>query len=447
MTETQTDGTKADAVPAARPAAAAPAPEHASHEDAVDVSKLPKIRWWAVLAALVVAGFAFVKLYGLGAGPRAERAEAARSEAASYDPRPVVDVVKAKRGETSFDLRLPADVASMQETAVFARTNGYLKAFHADVGDHVTEGQLLAEIDTPEIDAQITWAKAAVDVARANSAKAHVDLELADATLKRYAGFAESGGATIQQLDEKRSAAEQAKSALAAADANVVLADAEVKRLATLQAFERVTAPYAGVITARNYDVGALLGPSSAAASKEMFRLQQSDVLRVWVDMPQAYVSSAKVGAKAYLTVRNWPGREFAGSMARTTGVLDVATRTLRCEVDVPNSDGALFPGMYGEVRFPVTSERPTLTVPTSAPTFGAAGATVWVVKDGRVTGRKAVLGRDFGLDIEVMEGIGPEDDVVRNPGERLVDGLEVRVAAKTVADVPAAAGKQGTQR
>jgi RND family efflux transporter MFP subunit len=446
VTETTPSGApNVDGAPAAPSKAAAQ--EHASHEDAVDASKLPKIRWWAVLAAALVAGFAFVRLYAFGAAPRAERAEAAKSEAAAYDPRPVVDVVKPKRGETSFDLKLPADVASMQETAVFARANGYLKAFHADVGDHVKAGQLLAEIDTPEIDAQIDWAKAAVDVARANAAKARVDLDLADATLKRYAGFAESGGATMQQLDEKRSAAEQAKSALAAADANVVLADAEVKRLLTLQGFERVVAPYAGVITARNYDVGALLGPSGAAASKEMFRLQQSEVLRVWVNVPQAYVASAKVGAKAYLAVRNFPGREFDGAMARAAGVLDPATRTLRCEIDVPNVGGALYPGMYGEVRFPVTSDRPTLTVPTSAPTFGAAGPTVWVVKDGRVTGRKALLGRDFGTEIEVTEGVGPEDEVVRNPGERLADGLEVRVAAKAVAEAPAAADKKGTQR
>jgi len=423
------------------------APEAPAHEDAVDESTLPKIRWWSVLAAVVVAAAALAKLYAMGAGPRHERSEEARTVAATYDPRPTVDVVKAKRGETAFDLRLPADVDSMQQTAVFARTNGYLARFTVDVGDRVSAGRVLAEIDAPEVDAQIVWARAAVDVAKANVAKARVDLELSETTLKRFEGFAASGGATAQQLDEKRSAAAQTKSALAAAEANVVLAAAEVKRLETLQGFERVAAPFDGVITARNYDVGALVGPSSGSAAKELFRLERGDVLRAWVNVPQAYVESAKVGAKAYLSVSNWPGREFAGAVARTSGVLDPSTRTLRCEIDVPNPDGTLFAGMYGQVRFPVTTQRPTLTVPTSAPTFGASGPTVWVVAADRVHARKVALGRDFGAEIEVLDGIGADDDVVKNPGERLLDGLEVRVAARVTADAKPADDKRGAAR
>jgi RND family efflux transporter MFP subunit len=420
------------------------APEAPAHSESVDASKLPKIRWWAVLLALVVGAAAFIKLYSLGSGPRRERADEAKTAAATYDPRPVVDVVKVRRGETASDLRLPADVDSMQQTLVFARTNGYLKSFSADVGDRVAAGRVLAEIDTPEIDAQIAWAHAAVDVARANVVKARVDLELADATLKRFEAFAATGGATAQQLDEKRSAAAQAKSALASAEANVVLADAEVKRLETLQGFEHVTAPFAGVVTARNYDVGALVGPSGASAAKELFRLESGDVLRAWVNVPQSYVASTKVGAKAFLTVSNWPGREFPGTLTRTAGVLDANTRTLRCEIDVPNPDGALFSGMYGEVRFPVTTDHPTLTVPTSAPTFGASGPTVWTVVDGHVHAKKVVLGRDFGAEIEVLDGLSPDDDVVKNPGERLLDGLEVRVAAKVTADARPGDDKRG---
>jgi RND family efflux transporter MFP subunit len=416
------------------------APEAASHEDAVDPSAVPKVKWWAVVVAVVVAAAAFAKLHAIGMGPRREREAELKSGTASYDPRPVVDVVKPHRGETAFDLRLPADADSMQETAVFARANGYLKRFSADVGDRVKEGQLLAEIDTPEIDAQIVSARAAIDVARANSAKAKVDLDLAETTLKRYAAYAESGGATQQQLDEKRFAAEQAKSAVSTADASIVLAEAEVKRLTTIQGFERVTAPFDGVITARNYDVGALLGPSGASASKEMFRLERADVLRVWVNVPQAYIESAKVGAKAYLSVRNWPGKEFEGSLARQAGVLDPSTRTLRCEIDVPNPDGVLFAGMYGEVRFPVTTDRPTLTVPTSAPTFGADGPTLWVVEASHARARRVALGRDFGTEIEVLDGVAADDDVVKNPGERLLDGLEVRVA-------PAAAPAAGAPK
>jgi RND family efflux transporter MFP subunit len=445
--------TNAADVPDAAPATAedvvkSKAPEApAHHDDAVDASTLPKIRWWAVLLAVLVAVAAFVALHRLGAAPRAERDAETKRDAAVYDPRPIVDLVKPKIGEKAFDLRLPADVASMQETAVFARTNGYLGRFLVDVGDRVTAGQLIAVIDAPEIDAQIVWADAAVDVARANVAKSKVDLGLADATLKRFAAFAESGGATAQQLDEKKSAFEQARATLASAEANVVLAEAEVKRLTTLQGFERVAAPIDGVVTERNYDVGALLGPSSAAASKAVFRIERGDVLRAWVDVPQAYVADAKVGAKAYLSVRNWPGKEFVGTLTRTAGVLDPNTRTLRCEIDVPNPDGVLCSGMFGEMRFPVTTDRPTLTVPTSAPTYGASGPTVWVVAADHVQARKVKLGRDFGADIEVTDGIAPEDDVVKNPGERLADGLEVRVAAKVAADARPADDKRGDAR
>ena len=423
--------------PALARAPAAPAP-HA--EEGIDPATLPRIRWWAVCLALAVAGAAFYRLRALGMDPHLERVAAARSAAEAYDPRPVVDLVKPKRGAASFDLRLPADVDSFQETAIFARTSGYLRRILVDIGDHVVAGQPLAEIDTPEVDAQVVWAKAAVQVARANVSKLTVDLELGKTTLKRYEGSAATGGVEAQQLDEKRSAVAQAKTALAAAEASVVLAEAEVLRQTTLQGFGRIAAPFAGVITARGYDVGALLGPSGPSAPKEILRLERGDVLRAWVNVPQAYISSAKLGAKAYLTVRNWPGREFEGALARTAGVLDPSTRTLRCQIDVPNADGTLASGMFGAMRFPVTTDRPTLTVPTSAPTFGAAGPTVWVVANDHVQGRKVTLGRDFGTEIEVVEGLSAEDDVVRNPGERLLDGLEVRVAPPPATAAPPAA-------
>jgi RND family efflux transporter MFP subunit len=395
------------------------------------------VRWGAIVLALAVGAGAFWKLHALGMAPRRERDAELQSDARSFDPRPLVETVKPRRGQSSVDLHLPADIAPMQATALYARAGGYLKSLHADVGDRVTAGMPLAEIDTPEVDAQIVQAKASADLARATVAKSKVDLDLASATLKRFAGFAESGGVTAQQLDERRFAVEQAKSTLAAAEAAVVVAEADVKRLETLQAFGRVEAPIDGVVTERGYDVGALVGSASA---KPLFRIEKVDVLRVYVDVPQAHAAAAKVGTPAFVTVRNWAGREFAGTITRTAGVLDASTRTLRCQIDVANADGALLSGMFGEVRLPLAAVRPPMLLPSSAPQVGAAGTLVWVVDGGRAHAKKVELGRDFGSEIEITDGLGDDDVVVKNPGERISDGIEVRVAAAKAPEAKAPA-------
>lgn len=409
------------------PPPAAPASPASSHDERVDPARLAKIRWWIVLPVLAVAAFALHRLREIGVAPRREHAAAVEAERAAYDPRPSVETVKARKGDATFDLRLPADVASMQETAIYSRASGYLAEVLVDIGDHVVAQQPLARIATPEIDAQIAAARAAVAVANANVEKVKVDLSLAESTLKRFEGLAKTGGAIAQEVDEKRSAVAQGKASLAASEANVLLAEAEVKRLATLQEFERVAAPFAGVVTARGYDVGALVGPSGPSAGAPLFRVERGDRLRVWVDLPQAYVASATKDAKAYLTVRNSPGKELPCALTRTAGVLDPTSRTLRCQFEVGNADGALASGMFGELRFPVTRTQ-ALTVPTTAPTFGATGATIWVVEGKKVFARSVKLGRDYGTEIEVTDGLRPDDEVVRNPGERLLDGLEVIV-------------------
>lgn len=415
----------------------------AKHVEGPDPASLPKIRWWIVLPALALAAFAFYRLYLLGMGPRHERDAALDAATVAYDPRPTVEVVRPRKGKSTLDLRLPADLDAMQQTAIFARTTGYVKSVLVDIGDPVTATQLIAEIDTPEVDAQIVTAQASVTVAEANVAKIEADAALARSTLKRFTEASLAGGVAAQDLDEKKSAVTQAETSLRSAHASVELAKAEMSRLVTLQQFEKVRAPFDGVVTARGYDVGALVGPSASSASTPLFRIERSDVLRIWVNVPQTYVESAKKDAKGYLTLRNWPGREFEARLARTAGVLDPASRTLRSQFEVANPDRTLFPGMFGELRFPVTTANPTLTVPTSAPTFGSAGPTLWVVEGKQVKARKATLGRDFGSEIEVLDGIRPEDDVVRNPGERLLDGLEVNVVAAPPADAKPGAPTQ----
>jgi RND family efflux transporter MFP subunit len=403
--------------------------EPLEHHD--DISALPKVRTLTVVLAAVVAAAAFAGLFLLGFLPRRARLEELNAGISASDPRPVVEVMQPHRATGGFDLRLPADVQSMQQTSLFARANGYLKRLLVDIGDRVQGGQLLAEIDTPEVDAQLEQANAGVALAEANLAKAQNDFELADATLKRYTGFSQSGGVTQQQLDEKRSAFTEAQTALSAANASVAAAHADVQRLGALQGFEKVTAPFGGIITARNYDLGALISPAEVGPGKELFQLDRTDVLRVFVNVPQAYVGSIKTGDQAYLSVRNYPGREFTGTVTRSAGAIDPATRTLRTQIDVPNQDGALYSGMYGEVRFHLSHDDSPIMVPASALVFDAAGTRVWVVENGNVHQRPIVVGFDLGTELQVESGLTGEESVVTNPGARLSEGVEVRIASQ----------------
>jgi RND family efflux transporter MFP subunit len=325
---------------------------------------------------------------------------------------------------------LPADLRSMQQTSIYARASGYLKRNLVDIGDHVEAGQLLAEIDTPDIDAEVVRATASIALAKANAAIAQDALALADTTLKRYAGT-DSGAVTRQQVDERQAAFTQAKSALEASKSNLEFAEADLKRLQVLQGFERVVAPIAGTVSVRNYDPGALLSPTNTGDGRELFRIDRTDTLRVFVNVPQAYATAVKTGQAAFLTVRNYAGREFAGKVARSAGVVDPTTRSLRMQIDVPNADGALYAGMYGEVRLPTSSEKPALLVATSALVFGPEGTFVWVVTSEQVHKKPVVVGRDLGTEIEIVSGLDATDVVVKNPGERLVEGLAVRQSAE----------------
>jgi RND family efflux transporter MFP subunit len=330
----------------------------------------------------------------------------------------------------------------MQETSIFPRANGYLKRVLVDIGDRVESGQLLAEIEQPDVDADLLQAKASVAQANANLVKAQNDFDLSQATLKRYEGFAQGGGVTQQQLDEKRAAFAQAQSALAGAQANVKVADAAVQRLTAMQGFEKVTAPFAGTITSRNYDIGALINGTNPAAGHELFRVADTATLRVFVNVPQTYVTAVRTGQPASLIVRNFGNREFAGTVARSAGALDPATRTLRYEIDVPNSDGVLYAGMYVQTKLPVTPHQAPMVVPTSALVFDATGTKVWTVDNGKAKAKKVDVGRDFGTEVEIASGLKGDESVVTNPGERLADNAPVQVTA-AAGEAPKATGQQ----
>jgi RND family efflux transporter MFP subunit len=377
---------------------------------------------------LLLAGV-LLGLFFLGWYPRqAEKKLAAQDAEEVSNAVPVVTVAAPKSNAASHEVVLPCDIRPNQETLIYPRATGYLKKLYVDIQDKVEKDQLLAEIDAPEVDAQLEQARAAQLQSQADVKKAQADLDLAQRTLDRYQNI-QGTSITQQERDEKSSARDQAAAALEQTKANVKVTDANVMRLEVMQSFEKITAPFSGTITARNYDVGALLSATNSGegSAHELFRLTQATTLRVFISMPQVEASDVKAGQEATLTVRNFPDKTFTGTVARIADSVDPNTRTMPFELHFANPDGKLYAGMYGEVRIKVTEPRTTLTVPTSALVFDAAGTQVALVKDGRVHFQPVVVGRDLGTELEIHSGLTPEDRVIVNPGERLAEGVEVQ--------------------
>jgi len=351
---------------------------------------------------------------------------------------PIVEVAPPKPTGAVQDLILPGSATPMQETALYARVNGYLKRWLVDIGAHVEAGQLLAEIDAPDLDAQLNEARAAVEQANANAVSAQTNYQLAQATYLRYKGLIPTGGVTQQDLDTRQSAAAQAAAAKDADDAAIKSAQATVQRLEAEQGFEKIVAPFAGTITVRNYDVGALISPSDPAPGHELFRLAETDKLRIWVDLPQSYVTLVWPSQRVtFQAPANYPGVKFTGIVARSAGALDQKTRTLHTELDFDNADGRLWAGMYGQVTFNIHREKPVLTIPTSALMFNAQGTQVIVVDHNVIHFRNITVGRDLGTEIEVATGLSGDEQVVSNPGERLTEGVQVQVVSSVESTPP----------
>jgi RND family efflux transporter MFP subunit len=321
-----------------------------------------------------------------------------------------VAVTTPQPAPTSSDLNLPGSTLPFQQATIYARASGYLDRRLVDIGDAVKKGQLLAVISAPELDQQLAQAKA--DLARAKA-----DLEFARSNLSRYEAADRDGAIAQGDLDQRRNAAHTA-------EATVQAVAATVQGLAEQQRFERVTAPFDGIVTQRNVDVGALITAGSGSATTPLFALAQNDVLRVYINVPQPFVDEVRVGQPVEMRTRSLPGRVFKGSIERTAGSLDLATRTMLTEVDVPNSDGMLKPGMYVQVSFQAQRVGDRWRVPASAVIFDAQGTRVGVVgADGKLELRPVVLGRDFGGEIEIASGVSGEDSVVTTPSAALSDG------------------------
>jgi RND family efflux transporter MFP subunit len=390
-----------------------------------------------VVVGVLVAVLGLLFLLGFVPERRRKAAAAAQARRAGSQ-QPVVNVVRPTRQPKVSELVLPGNAVALQTTLIFPRTNGYLKELRADIGDRVEAGQLLAVIDTPEIDAQLAQARAAVQQAQANIAKSRTDLDFNQATLTRFEGYFKSGGVTQQQLDQTRNQFNAAKAALDLANASLAVSQANVQQLEALQGFEKVVAPFKGTITTRNYDLGALLSATPAAGAREMFRIDRTDTLRIFVDVPQGYASLVKLRQSADFLVRDYPGRAFTGKVSRSADAIDPVTRTERFQVEVPNGDDLLTAGMYGQMRFNLVQEQPPLLVPASALVYNAQGLRLAVVSDGKVHLQPVTTGRDLGTEVEIIQGLHDFQDVVSNPGQRMVEGAAVQVASSPQpADAP----------
>lgn len=386
------------------------------------------------LAAVAVFALAFVALlaglFVLGYLPTKARQDRAHQAAAALaDDRPVVSTAKPRRPSDSAELVLPANVEAFQQTAIYPRASGYLRRLLVDIGDKVEADQILAELDTPEIDAQLNQARATATQAEASLQKAQVDLTLADSTLHRYDNVQQAGAVAQQELDEKRTQVDQAKAGVNVARANLEAARAQIQQLEALKGFARITAPFGGVVTARNYDAGALLSPN-ATGGKPLFQMEQIDTLRVFVNVPQSYSTGIQPGQDAELRVSNYPGRAFQGKLVRSAGSIDSSTRTMRVEIHVPNTDRQLYAGMYGQVKLKLSKSGEAWVVPASALIYNADGLSLAIAREGTAHFQKVTAGRDYGKEIEILEGLTGHELVITNPGEHLTEGSPVQVVA-----------------
>ena len=332
---------------------------------------------------------------------------------------PTVAVVQPVPEPANDELVLPGNLQAFIESPIFARTNGYLLRWYRDMGSKVEKGELLAAIDTPEVDQELSQAKASREQIKAALAMAKISAD-------RWANLRKTDSVSQQEADQQASSYDQALANLAAADANV-------HRLEDLESFKSVYAPFSGVLTRRNVDPGALINSGAQAAGKELFDIARVDPLRVYVSVPQAYAPNIKVGMKADVTLQEFPGQKFVGMVVRTADAIDLATRTLNTEVDVPNKDGKLLPGSFGQVHFATGTSVPRITIPVNAMLFRAEGPQVAVVdKDGIVHLRPINIGRDFGATLEILGGIDVTDQIIINPSDSLEEGQQVHVAKPT---------------
>jgi RND family efflux transporter MFP subunit len=358
--------------------------------------------------------FAALAIYSLAEKKNTNRVLAEQTTASAV---PVVAVIHATPLNADSGLVLPGALQAFVESPIYARTNGYLKKWYKDIGSNVKQGELLAEIDTPEIDQQLSQARADLGTSEAN-------VNLSATTAARYQDLIKTDSVSKQEVDN-------AVGDYNAKKAMVQSAEANVKRLEDLESFKRVYAPFTGVITQRNVDPGTLINAGNGGTAKELFDLAQIDPIRAFVAVPQSFAPSIRTGQHACLELSEMSGQKFCGQVARTADSIDPATRTLRTEVDVPNPAGKLLPGAYAEVHFDVKVAGNLLSLPVSALLFRPDGTMVAVVgTDSKIQLKRIAIGRDYGNTVEVLQGLDASDSVVDNPPDSMEQGQQVHVKA-----------------
>ena len=324
-----------------------------------------------------------------------------------------VNVTNPKPGPTENNLELPGNLVAFNEASIFARTNGYLKSWSTDIGARVKEGQVMAEIEAPDVDAQLRQANATLSQARAN-------LEIANLNFDRQKDLLAKKVASQQEFDQNRTNVDAMKAAVQGDEANV-------QNLTVQKDFQSIKSPFDGVVTKRNTDVGALISASNGG--QELFRVARTDILRVNVYVPQAYAAFVKEGSNAYLEFVEFPGQKFDGKVAHIAGGIDPATRTLQTEIQVENKEGKLFPGAFTRTHLLLPTKQAPTVIPVNTLIFRKEGSQVAVVKDGVVHMTNVTIGQDFGTSLEATYGVTPQDQIVINPPDSLADGAHVEVA------------------
>jgi RND family efflux transporter MFP subunit len=376
-------------------------------------------RWSIIFGIIIVFCVAYAVFEGIHSRVQAK---VELHQVAVNSAIPFVNVVYPKGGAAEAEeIELPCNTQAFTDTPIYARTNGYIKRWYVDIGTRVEQGQLLAEIETPELDRQLRQAKADLKNAEAN-------LQIADITATRWQNLLKTDSVSHQETD-------QAVSDLHSKQALVDSNRANVDRLEQLQSFERIIAPVDGVITARNTDIGALI-QADTTAPKEIFHLSAIQELRIYIPVPEVYAPSVKTGDKVDVTLDAFPGQNFRGTLVRNANAIDITSRTLNVEVDVDNSSGRLMPGAYAFVHFKVPAKNGAVTIPSNALLFRSEGLRVGVVRNSHVALLPITIGQDYGSAVEVLSGLTARDAVIVNPSDSLANGAQVQIENKLNAGV-----------
>ena len=369
---------------------------------------------WVVAAFLILLAIGAVITFVLRVGEKNALAKETEELAV-----PNVAVVRPKPEAPQQELVLPSTLQAFTESPIYARTNGYLAKWYKDIGSQVKKGELLADIDTPEVDQELMQARAARDQAVAQ-------VQIAKTSAQRWETLQKQDAVAQQETDERTNTLAQGQANLAAATANV-------RRLEQLESFKHVYAPFTGVITKRLTDIGALINAGNGGMNQELFDLAQIDPIRVYIDVPEIYAPFIHKGVSASLELAGRTDENFTGKVVRTADAIDPTTRTLRTEIDMPNGKALLFPGAFAQVHFAVNVKAPRLSVPVNTLLFRAEGTRAAVVgPDGKVQLKAVVIGRDYGAEVEILSGLDATDQLVLNPSDSLENGQVVHVAPQT---------------